>query len=200
MAGLDLRIYGVNFDTVKEALVSLYFKYDGIPLAELEECRKYVIPMQHNFEQPIKPDGQDTWIQFWIDNDDRMTQDSNKDGINWTQKVSHITVRFLGTRAEAWAKAFHHLCGRQTPNLIWWYYCCGEALEYVSPVIPVNVNYFGVGNTSLAFSVGFNLKYQEGLDFRPDAVETQRLKYISLAEGNIEAIQSTLKKADGEAE
>ena len=55
MAGLDFRIYGVNFDTVKEALVALYFKYEGITEAELNRCRGFVIPMQHNFEQPIKP-------------------------------------------------------------------------------------------------------------------------------------------------
>ena len=40
MAGLDLRIYGANFDTVKEALVSLYFKYQGITPAALTEARK----------------------------------------------------------------------------------------------------------------------------------------------------------------
>ena len=60
MAGLDFRIYGVNFDTVKEALVALYFKYQGISEEELNRCRQYVIPMQHNFEQPIKPGSQDT--------------------------------------------------------------------------------------------------------------------------------------------
>ena len=199
MAGIDMRFYGVNFYSVKEALVCLFFKYEGIPDAELIACRKYVVPMQHNFEQPIKPGGQDTWIQFWIDNDDRLTQDENKDGINWTTKVSHITVRFLGTRAEAWAKAFHHMCGRATPNTIWYHYCLAETLEYISPIIPINVNYFGVGNTTIAFTVSFNLKYQEGLDFRPVKGEdtTPRLMYISLASGNIEAM---LNEADGEAE
>ena len=202
MAGIDLRIYGVNFDTVKEALVALFFKYEGMTTEELNTCRGYVLPMQHNFEQPIKPESQDTWIQFWIDNDDRMTQDYNKEGINWTSKTAHITVRFLGARAEAWAKAFHHLSGRQTPNIIWYYYCNAEALEYISPIIPTNVNYFGVGNTTIAFTIGFNLKYMEGLDFRPVKGEdtTQRLMYISLAEGTIQAVNSALYKADGEAE
>ena len=202
MAGLDLRIYGVNFDTVREALVALFFKYEDMPEEELRECRGYVLPMQHNFEQPIKPGSQDTWIQFWIDNDDRMTQDTNHEGINWTTKTAHITVRFLGARAEAWAKAFHHLCGRQTPNTIWYYYCGGKTLEYISPVVPINVDYFGTGNTTIAFSVGFNLVYSEGLDYRPVQGEdtTNRLKYISLAEGNMEQITSALYKADGETE
>lgn len=202
MAGLDFRIYGVNFDTVKEALVALYFKYQGISEEELNRCRQYVIPMQHNFEQPIKPGSQDTWIQFWIDNDDRMSQDYNKEGINWTTKVAHITVRFLGVRAEAWAKAFHHFSGRQTPNTIWYHYCNGESLEYVSPIIPTNVNYFGTGNTTIAFTVSFNLKYSEGLDFRPVKGEDtlQRLKYISLASGSINNIVRELQTADGEAE
>lgn len=199
MAGLDLRIYGVNFDTVKEALVALYFKYKDMPLAELEVCRGFVLPMQHNFEQPIKPGSQDTWIQFWIDNDDRMTQDTNKDGINWTIKVAHITLRFLGARAEAWAKAFHHLSGKQTPNTIWYHYCNGQALEYISPIIPTNVDYFGVGNSTVAFTVSFNLKYEEGLDYRPVKGEDtlKKLMYISLAPGDIEHI---LLKADGQAE
>jgi hypothetical protein len=202
MAGLDVRIYGVNFETVREALVSLYFKYDGITPAELENCRKFVLPMQHNFEQPIKPGSQDTWIQFWIDNDDRLTQDRNEKGINWTQKLSHITVRFLGDRAEAWAKTFHHLLGRATPNIIWDYYCNASTLEYITPIVPINVDYFGTGNTTIAFTLSFNLKYTEGLDFRPVKGEdtTPRLTYISLAEGNIESIAAALSEADGEAE
>lgn len=199
MAGLDLRIYGVNFDTVKEALVALYFKYKDMPQSELDTCRKYVVPMQHNFEQPIKPEGQDTWIQYWIDNDDRLSQDTNEAGINWTTKTAHITVRFLGTRAEAWAKAFHHLSGKQTPNTIWYHYCNGEMLEYVGPIIPTNVDYFGSGNTTIAFTLSFNLKYREGLDYRPIKGEDtlQRLLYISLAAGSIEAVINELKKADG---
>lgn len=202
MAGLDFRIYGVNFDTVKEALVALYFKYQGITPEQLEVCRGFVLPMQNNFEQPIKPGSQDTWIQFWIDNDDRMKQDYNEAGINWTEKLAHITVRFLGARAEAWAKAFHHFSGRGTPNTIWYHYCNGESLEYISPIIPTNVNYFGVGNTTIAFTVSFNLKYREGLDFRPVKGEDtlQRLKYISLASGNINDIVQELQTADGEAE
>ena len=199
MAGLDLRIYGVNFDNVKEALVALYFKYQGITEADLNICRGFVLPMQHNFEQPIKPGSQDTWIQFWVDNDDRLTQDENRDGINWTVKVAHITVRFLGARAEAWAKSFHHMSGKQTPNTIWYHYCNGESLEYISPIIPTNVNYFGVGNTTVAFTLSFNLRYSEGLDYRPVKGEDtlQRLKYISLAQGDIE---NMLRTADGEAE
>lgn len=201
MAGLDLRIYGVNFDTVKEALVSLYFKYEGMSLEALEQARQYVLPMQNNFEQPIGTGSQDTWIQFWIDNDDRMTQDYNERGINWTKKVAHITVRFLGTRAEAWAKAFHHLSGRTTPGLIWWYYCNGQSLEYLSPIIPTNVNYFGTGNTIVAFTLSFNLHYLEGLDFRrEEEYEKNRLMYISLAEGDMKSINQALQQADGEAE
>jgi len=199
MAGLDLRIYGVNFDTVKEALVALYFKYEGMPIEELEECRGYVLPMQHNFEQPIEPGSQDTWIQFWVDNDDKLSQDYVKDGIDWTQKLAHITLRFLGVRAEAWAKSFHHLSGRVTPNMIWYHYCNGEALEYITPIIPTNVDYFGAGNTTVAFTLSFNLKYTEGLDYRPEQGEAtlDKLMYISLASGDIENIVQTLNTVDG---
>jgi len=200
MAGLDLRIYGVNFDSVREALLTIFFKHKDITPEEIDLCRGYVLPMQNNFEQPIKPDSQDTWIQFWIDNDDRLSQDYNKDGINWTPKVARITVRFLGARAEAWAKSFHHMCGRQAPNSIWYYYCHASALEYISPIIPTNINYFGTGNTTIAFTLGFNLHYEESLDYRPVRGEdtTNRLMYISLAEGDITAVIDELEKADGE--
>ena len=200
MAGLDVRIYGANFDSVREALVSIFFKYQGISPEELDECRKFVIPMQHNFEQPIKPGSQDTWIQFWIDNDDRLVQDKNLSGVNETRKVAHITVRFLGARAEAWAKALHHLNGRQTPNMIWDFYCHGGTLEYIGPIIPINVDYFGIGNTAVAFSLSFNLYYIESLDFRPVIGQdtTKRLMYISLASGDIADIESALQTADGE--
>jgi hypothetical protein len=131
-----------------------------------------------------------------------MLQDYNEEGINWTLKLAHVTVRFLGARAEAWAKAFHHMAGRMTPNLIWNYYCLAETLEYIGPIVPINVNYFGTGNTTVAFSTSLKLKYQEGLDYRPvrGADTTPQLMYISLAEGDIEKYLQDLEPADGMAE
>jgi hypothetical protein len=206
--GLDSRIYGVNFESVREALVSFFFKYEGITKEELDKARGYVIPMQNNFMQPItnaQIEEQDTWIQYWIDNDDRIAQDYSWNGVNEVEKVARITVRFLGTRAESWAKSFHHLAGRKSANVIWRHYCRAEKqLYYVHPIIPTNVNYFGVGNTTLAFTLSFNLHYYELLDFRQvPGEEAKRLMYIGVVAGEMndpEAISFLLDNIDKEAD
>ena len=56
---------------------------------------------------------------------------------------------------------------------------------YVSPITPVNVDYFGTGNTELAFSVVFHLEYDEMLDFSKGSSGGDRLMYISFPPGNI---------------
>jgi hypothetical protein len=65
--------------------------YEDMPQEEWREALKYVVPMQHNFENPIEPGSQDTWIQFWVDEDDRLIQDYNADNANLTMKVARIT-------------------------------------------------------------------------------------------------------------
>jgi len=207
MAGLDLRISGVTFASIKEAIVAFFFKHAEMTKEELEEARGFVLPMQHNFKQPIEPGTQDTWIQFWIDNDDRLTQDGNDNGLNRTTKVARVTVRFLGTRAESWAKSLHHLCGRESGNAIWHYYCNAQMLPYVFPIIPVNIDYFGVGNTTLAFNVSLLLQYTEILDYRiPVGEAAKRLMYIGIAAGlmseksDVETLFAVLEKIDSEAD
>jgi hypothetical protein len=178
--GLQARYEGVNFDTVRLAVAAIYFWYDGMPVEEWRECLKYVVPMQHNVENPIVPGAQDTWIQYWIDEDDRWTQDYERAGKNQTLKLAHITLRFLGERGEQWAKAFHHLTQRKSVGYILEGYCRAVALEYVSPIVPINVDYFGTGNTTVAFTMGFDLKYTESIE-----LDREPLEYISLAPGEI---------------
>jgi hypothetical protein len=177
---LYARYLGANFDTVRLALTAVYFWYKDMPEEEWVECVKYVVPMQHNVDNPIIPGAQDTWIQYWIDEDDRVTQDAYRPGKNQTLKVAHITLRFLGERGEQWAKAFHHLTKRKSVGEMFASYCQAQMLEYVSPIVPVNVDYFGTGNTTVAFTLGFDLKYWESIE-----LGYQPLEYISVAPGKI---------------
>jgi hypothetical protein len=178
--GPKIEYAGANFDNVRAALTATYFLYEGMPKEEWREALGYVVPMQHNFENPIRPGGQDTWMQYWIDEDDRMTQDYTEANANLTMKVAHITVRFLGKRAETWAKAFHHLVKRKTVPVYFAEYCNGRMLEYVGPIVPVNVDYFGVGNTTVAHDLSFMLQYEEVMKF-----DWKPLEYISVATGEI---------------
>ena len=176
--GPEIEYGGASFANVRAALTATYFMYEDMPEDKWREALGYVLPMQHNWENPIQPGSQDTWIQFWIDNDDRLTQDYNADNANLTMKTAQITVRFLGARAETWAKAFHHLVKRKMVPVYFDEYCNGKMLEYVGPIVPMNVDYFGVGNTTIAHDLSFTLQYEEVMkfDWRP-------LEYISLAPG-----------------
>jgi hypothetical protein len=164
--GPNIEYEGVTFANVRAALAAVYFLHEGMTRDEWTKALRYVIPMQHNFENPIEPGSQDTWIQFWIDEDDRYTQDYNESGENRTLKRAHITVRFLGRRAETWAKAFHHLTGRVSVPRYFAEYCNGTMLEYISPIVPRNVDYFGVGNTTVAHDLSFDIRYVEALGYK----------------------------------
>jgi hypothetical protein len=178
--GIHVRYDGVTFDNVQAALCAIYFLYKDMPQEEWKEALRYVVPMQHNFENPIEPGSQDTWIQYWIDEDERLTQDFNQHNENRVMKASRITVRFLGKRAEVWAKAFHHLIKRRSVPVILQDYCNATMLEHVSPIVPVNVDYFGVGNTTVAHDLSFTLQYMETVE-----LGWKPLEYISVAPGEV---------------
>jgi len=179
MRSVELKYSGVTFDNVRAALCATYFLYEGMPQEEWREALKYVVPMQHNFQNPIEPGSQDTWIQFWIDEDDRLTQDYNANNQNQTVKLATVTVRFLGVRAEMWAKAFHHLTKRRSVPLYFKEFCNASMLEYISPIVPINVDYFGA-NTAIAHDLSFNLCYDENMEF-----DWEPLEYISMPDGKI---------------
>jgi hypothetical protein len=151
-----------------------------MPEDEWMKAQSYVVPAQHNFELPIEPEGQDTWIQYWIDEDERLTQDANVDGANGTRKVARVTLRFLGTRAEVWAKVFHHLAKRKSVSSYFSEYCNAVMFEYIGPIIPVNVDYFKAGNAAIAYDLSFSLQYMEYMEF-----ENTPLEYISVGAGEI---------------
>jgi hypothetical protein len=178
--GPEIAYVGVNFQNLRAAIAATYFMYPDMPEDAWREALKYVVPAQHNFQNPIEPGSQDTWIQFWIDEDDRLTQDANADDANGTLKVARVTLRFLGSRAEVWAKVFHHLAQRKSVPAYFAEYCNAEMLEYVSPIVPINVDYFKVGNTTIAHTLSFSLRYFEYMTFN-----NEPLTYLSAAPGTM---------------
>jgi len=182
---------GVTFENLRAALCATYFLYEGMTQEEWRTSLGYVIPMQHNFENPIKPGRQDTWIQFMIDDDDRYTQDYNTVDENRTFKVARITLRFLGRRAEIWAKAFHHLTKRRSVATFFHVYCNATMLEYVSSITPINVDYFGA-NVSLAHDLTFDLQYEEIMLLD----EAEPLNYVSFPGGDLR-IEGSINVEEG---
>jgi hypothetical protein len=180
MAGLELAYKGLTFETLKYLLFSLYFWKKGMSEEECAEHARYVLPMQHNIDNPIEPGSQDTWIEYWINEDDRLTQDYYAGKTDETLKVAELTIRFLGKRAEQWAKVLHHLTMRASAMTMFEEYVNGHFLEYVGPVIPMNVDYFGVGNTSIAFDVTMRVEYKEYIE-----LDWEPLAFIEVPGGEI---------------
>jgi len=150
---------GVTFDNIKKALYYLYF---GAEYPE-DEAYRYIIPMQQNFFNPIEDMGMNTYIQFFIDEDEKVTQDQYGYNTNYVFKMAKCSVRFVGENAEMWAKAFHHLTKRRDTYSIFLGTCQAEQLEAVGPIYPTTVTFNGK-NVNIAFDVEFRLLYKESID------------------------------------
>jgi hypothetical protein len=178
------RYQGLTFATLRLALTAIYWwdPKDPADGAWLKNQR-YVVPMQHNWFNPIGAESNDTYIQYWIDEDDRLTQDYyGADQTEETLKVASVSLRFMGVQAEQWAKALHHLSRRPRVAEIFHDFCNGEVLEYISPIRPMNVDYFKSGNTTIGHDVSFSLRYREYMDL---SGLREPLEYISLAAGTV---------------
>jgi hypothetical protein len=193
---------GLTFNTLRAALAFIYFGEEGMTEDRWQSALLHVMPMQHNMENPIRQavdenvDAKNTYIEFWIDEDDRVTQDYA--GQRWAadddengslvtpfqstecMKTARITIRFLGHEAEAWAKLFHHLTRRKDVGNILYDYCNGQLFEYVGPIRPINVDYFGVQNTVVAYDIVFVLQYTEVI-----RVPSRRLGLLTVAAGDM---------------
>lgn len=159
------RYNGVNFSNLRKALYLLYFGIDKGACNSFESPKyKYIIPMQGNFENPLQLNEKDTFMMFWIERDESLTQDDyvqyGDQGFNRQKCVASILLRFIGTEAEEWSKAFRHLTKRKGVTEIWSGVCNAEKLEYTSPIVPRKVNYTGK-NSQIAFDVRFKLYYDE---------------------------------------
>lgn len=168
------RYLGVNFNNLRKALYLLFFGVDivkdknGKEIALSQDFKspkyRYIIPMQGNFENPLELKEKDTYIMYWIERDESLTQDDyieeDDTGYNRQKCVASILVRFIGKEAEEWAKSFRHLAKRSGVTEIWSGVCNAEKLEYTSPVVPRKINYSGL-NSQIAFDVRFKLYYDE---------------------------------------
>jgi hypothetical protein len=175
---------GVTFESLRVALFNMYFYYDEMPEDDIHEAMKYIVPMQHNFDNPLQGDtAKDTFIEYWIARDDRIAQDFSQatvdGGENAAYKLATVDIRFVGIEAELWAKAFHHINQREHVAEIFWEICQGKILEFVGDIVPVNIDYYGVGNSSIAFDLSVKIEYKESIDLK-----WQPLEYVSLAPGD----------------
>lgn len=163
----ETRYLGVNFNNIRKALYLLFFGVDNGKCNDFNsEKYKYIIPMQGNFENPVmQMDSKDTYIQFWIEQDESLTQDDyvideDNDGFDRQKCVASILLRFIGVQAEDWVKAFRHLAKRNGVTQIWSGVCNAEKLFYTSPIIPRKISQFGL-NSQIAFDTRIKLYYDE---------------------------------------
>jgi len=154
-----LEYHGVTFNNVRKALAYLYYGKDFLP----EVAYKKIIPMQQNFFNPIELGGTDTYIQYFIEDDEKITQDQFGITTNFTYKFAEISLRFVGASAEMWAKAFHHLTKRADTYPIFMGTCQAEKLESDGNIVPMPVTLNGK-NVHIAFDTDFRLFYKESID------------------------------------
>lgn len=182
----DKHVYkGLDFTTLRLALLAIFWWQPGMPEeAWAGKNARYVIPMQHNWELPIDAESNDTYIQYWIDRDDRITEDRNAGNEETVLKEADFTVRFIGEQAEQWAKAMHHLAERPAVADIFSDFCNAELFQYIGPIVPMNVDYFKtkVGNAAIAFDITMRVRYWEYMDLSD---LHKPLEYISIGEGEI---------------
>lgn len=169
-----LEYHGVTFNNVRKALAYLYYGADFVE----EDVYPYIIPMQQSFFNPIKNMGDDTYLQYFIMKDSRLTQDQFGYATNFTYKLADISLRFVGKNAEMWAKAMHHLTKRKDAASIFMGTCCAEKLEAMGDIIPTQVTFNGK-NTHIAFDLDFKLYYKEFIDIE----SWEALASVELAPG-----------------
>lgn len=159
---------GVSFNNLRKALYLLYFGVDNGKCNDFNsEKYRYIIPMSGAFENPLlekENPAKDTFILFWIEEDESLTQDdfiqNDETGFNRQKCIANVLLRFTGKEAETWVKALRHLAKRKNVTEIWSGVCNAEKLDYTSPIIPRKVDYFGK-DTQIAFDIRFRLYYDE---------------------------------------
>lgn len=157
---------GVNFANLRKALYIIFFGVNGSETFDSENY-KYVIPLQASWENPLNTaDAKDTYVQFWIEKDEELTQDDfvysddGYKGFNRQKRIADVLLRFIGKEAEAWSKVFYHMNKQSDLGAMWSGVCNAEKLLYTAPCYPRRIDYFGK-NTSIAFDVRFRLQYDE---------------------------------------
>lgn len=174
--GNTIGFTGVNFNNLRKALYLMFFGAGEVKDSNGNVIKylcddfdspkyKYIIPMQGNFENPLQLNEKDTYMMYWIERDESLTQDdytedSEGTAVNRQKCVASILVRFVGNDAETWVRTFRHLAKRKDVTKIWYGVCSAEKLFYTSPIIPRKINYTGK-NSQVVFDVRFKLYYDE---------------------------------------
>lgn len=174
--GNTIGFTGVNFNNLRKALYLMFFGAGEVKDSNGNVIKylcddfdspkyKYIIPMQGNFENPLQLNDKDTYMMYWIERDESLTQDdytedSEGNPVDRQKCVASILIRFIGNEAETWAKTFRHLAKRKDITKIWYGVCNAEKLFYTAPIIPRKVNYTG-RNSQVVFDARFKLYYDE---------------------------------------
>lgn len=173
---MSLSLYqGVNMNNVRKALYYLIYGPDY----EETEAYKYIIPLQNNFLNPLQLDDKDTYVQYAIPNDQKITQDSLGYKTNYTDKLATVFLRFTGAKAEDWSKFFHHFTQLRNVYDIFQGTCCATQLEAVGDINQTQVSFDGE-STVLAYDLEIKLYYKEYLELPWDP-----LIHVTLAPGEI---------------
>ena len=174
--GNTVGFTGVNFNNLRKALYLMFFGAGEVKDSNGNVIKylcddfdspkyKYIIPLQGNFENPLQLNEKDTYMMYWIERDESLTQDdytedSEGTSVNRQKCVASILVRFVGNEAETWVRTFRHLAKRKDVTKIWYGVCNAEKLLYTSPIIPRKINYTGL-NSQVVFDCRFKLYYDE---------------------------------------
>ena len=170
-----MTIEGVTFNNIRQALAYIFYGKDFDP----EKRDKYIVPMQSSFFNPIKGDSNDTYIQFFIESDRRLTQDSYGYKDDRVRKVATVLLRFIGKDAEQWAKSMHHLTKRSDIGEIWFCVCGAAILEDVGEIRPNLIDFFGK-NGQIAFDMRIRLNYWERIE-----LPWKQLQNVSIGPGKV---------------
>lgn len=176
---------GVSYETVRIALRHIIY---GVGETEEEEkaleekWNPFIVPMIHNYFNPLQGDIQSsTFVEYWIEEDRRLTQDEQAyNAVATRVKVATILLRFIGKDGENAAKLMHMLASRNDACNILFTECNATLLEYVSPIFCKHIDYYGK-NGAIAWEMRLMLQYQEIFH-----LDQQPLKAVHLVPGNID--------------
>lgn len=157
-----MKIKGLTQESLREALLMVIY---GRGFEKDKE--KYIFPLQNQFESPITLASDDTFLMYWIERDESLTNDGLEDiGENeWVDSnycKATILLRFCGRNAETWVKSFRHHFWKRDVWRIWSETCNADKLEWVSPIVPVRAVLRGE-NTEICYDLRMRLKYKEML-------------------------------------
>lgn len=174
---------GVTMDSLHACLRKIIY---GVGATEAEDTAirakadKYIIPMLHNYFNPITPDSDDTYVEYKIESDDAVVKDAQAYDAAVSQVcVADIALRFIGPNAEGVAKFFHLLTTRQDTSNILFKECYAVIMPYVSPIESTCIDYYGK-DAAWGWDVRFRLQYTLVLP-----LGQSKLENVTLASGSV---------------